>query len=57
MSNKKITVAVTGLNNIDSPGPGIPVARALKESTSYDIKIIGYKIENIPMYTVLMEVN
>jgi len=25
MTKRKITVAVTGLNNIDSPGPGIPV--------------------------------
>ena len=29
----------------------------LGETNIYDIKIIGYKIENIPMYTVLMEVN
>jgi len=47
MSNKKISVAVTGLNNIDSPGPGIPVARALKESTAYDIKIIGLSYETL----------
>jgi hypothetical protein len=32
MTHKKpITIAVSGLNNIDSPGPGIPVIRALKE--------------------------
>lgn len=44
-SRKKITVAVTGLNNIDSPGPGIPVIRSLKESTKYDVKIIGLSYE------------
>ena len=48
MSNKKnITVAVTGLNNIDSPGPGIPVIRALKESTFYNVRIIGLSYETL----------
>lgn len=41
MNKRKITVAVTGLNNIDSPGPGIPVIRGLKDSELYDVKIIG----------------
>jgi carbamoyl-phosphate synthase large subunit len=48
MKNKrKITVAVTGLNNIDSPGPGIPVIRALKESSMYDIRTIGLSYESL----------
>ncbi len=47
MARKKITVAVTGLNNIDSPGPGIPVARALKESKIYDVRIIGLSYETL----------
>lgn len=47
MTRKKITVAVTGLNNIDSPGPGIPVARALKESEIYDVRIIGLSYETL----------
>ena len=38
---QKITVAVTGLNNIDSPGPGIPVIRALRESERFEVRIIG----------------
>ena len=42
---KKITVAVTGLNAIDSPGPGIAVIRGLKESEAYDIRIIGLAYE------------
>lgn len=46
-SKKNITVAVTGLNNIDSPGPGIPVIRALKESTEYNIRIIGLSYETL----------
>ncbi len=44
---EKITVAVTGLNNIDSPGPGVPVIRALKESKDTNIRIIGLAYENL----------
>ena len=47
MTRRKITVAVTGLNNIDSPGPGIPVARALKESDIFDVRIIGFSYETL----------
>ena len=46
-SKKNITVAVTGLNNIDSPGPGIPVIRALKESTVFNVRIIGLSYETL----------
>lgn len=46
MEKKKLTIAVTGLNNIDSPGPGVPVIRALKKS-GMDIKIIGLAYENL----------
>jgi carbamoyl-phosphate synthase large subunit len=42
---KKVTVAVTGLNNIDSPGPGIPVIRGLLASNEYDVRIIGLSYE------------
>ena len=46
MKNKKdITVAVTGLNAIDSPGPGVAVIRGLKESEFYNVKIIGLAYE------------
>lgn len=45
MSKPKITVAVTGLNAIDSPGPGVPVIRALKESTAFEVRIIGLSYE------------
>lgn len=47
MHKRKITVAVTGLNNIDSPGPGIPVIRALKESAVFDVRIIGLSYETL----------
>ncbi len=47
MKRKKITVAVTGLNAIDSPGPGVPVIRALKDSTYFDVRIIGLAYESM----------
>lgn len=47
MSRRKITVGITGLNNIDSPGPGIPVIRALKESSVFDVRIIGLSYESL----------
>jgi len=47
MSRRKVTVAVTGLNNIDSPGPGIPVIRGIKESDDLDARIIGLAYEHL----------
>lgn len=44
---KKITIAITGLNNTDNPGPGIPVIRGLRESDIYDVRIIGLVYENL----------
>ncbi|MEZ5083644.1 MAG: ATP-grasp domain-containing protein [Bacteroidales bacterium] len=44
---KKINIAVTGLNAIDSPGPGIAVIRALREAASFDVKIIGLAYESL----------
>ena len=43
----RITVAVTGLNNTDNPGPGIPVIRALREAAAFDMRIIGLAYENL----------
>ncbi len=34
-------IAVTGLNNVDNPGPGVPVIRGLKEAEGFDTEIIG----------------
>lgn len=47
MEKIKINVAVSGLNNIDSPGPGIPVIRALRESNILEPRIIGLAYENL----------
>jgi carbamoyl-phosphate synthase large subunit len=48
MSKKrKLTIAVSGLNAIDSPGPGIAVIRGLKEAESFDCRIIGLSYESL----------
>lgn len=47
MSLQKVTVAVTGLNNIDSPGPGIPVIRGIRESKDFESRIIGLAYEHL----------
>lgn len=47
MSKLKITVAVTGLNNTDNPGPGVPFIRSLKESQAFEIKFIGLVYETL----------
>ena len=41
----RLTVAVTGLNATDSPGPGVAVIRALRESPDFDLRIIGLSYE------------
>ena len=43
----KITVAVTGLNAVDSPGPGIAVIRGVRELKGADIRIIGLSYESL----------
>ena len=38
---KKLVIGVSGINAIDNPGPGIGVARSLKEDKELDVEIIG----------------
>jgi carbamoyl-phosphate synthase large subunit len=45
MIRNKINIAVTGLNAIDSPGPGVPVIRGLQEAKSFHANIIGLAYE------------
>jgi carbamoyl-phosphate synthase large subunit len=47
MSKPVIHIAVTGLNNTDNPGPGVPVIRGIRESADLDVKIIGLAYENL----------
>ncbi|MCK5067371.1 MAG: ATP-grasp domain-containing protein [Bacteroidales bacterium] len=43
----KITVALTGLNNTDNPGPGVPVIRGIRESDIFEPRILGLAYENL----------
>lgn len=43
----KISVAITGLNNTDNPGPGVPVIRGIRESEIFEPRIIGLAYENL----------
>ncbi len=47
MSKNKITIAATGLNNTDNPGPGIPFIRGVRESKEFDVRIVGLAYENL----------
>jgi carbamoyl-phosphate synthase large subunit len=40
-------LAVTGLNNTDNPGPGVPVIRGAKESEDFEVRVIGLVYENL----------
>jgi carbamoyl-phosphate synthase large subunit len=46
-TKKKYTIGITGLNAIDSPGPGVPVIRGLREAKSFDVRIIGLSYESL----------
>jgi carbamoyl-phosphate synthase large subunit len=47
MEKKKLTIGVTGLNAIDSPGPGVAVIRGLRESDDFSVRIIGLSYESL----------
>jgi len=44
---EKLTIAVSGLNNTDNPGPGVPFIRGLRESVIFDPRILGIAYENL----------
>ena len=47
MEKRKLTIAISGLNNTDNPGPGVAVIRGIKESKYFDVRIIGLAYENL----------
>jgi len=47
MEKIKLTLAATGLNNTDNPGPGIPVVRSIRESGEFDIRVVGLAYETL----------
>lgn len=46
-NNRTITVALTGLNAVDSPGPGVAVARGIRECADFKVRIIGLSYESL----------
>ncbi len=44
---RPLVIAVTGLNAIDSPGPGVAVVRAIREGIAQPVRIIGFAYENL----------
>jgi len=47
MKKRKISVAVTGLNAVDSPGPGVAVIRGIRDSKEFEPRIIGLSYETL----------
>src|SRR3954462_8031864 len=47
MNKPTYTIAVTGLNAVDSPGPGVSVIRALRDAKSFNVRIIGLSYESL----------
>lgn len=47
LADQKWVVAVTGLNAIDNPGPGVAVIRALREGLPGSVRIIGLSYESL----------
>jgi carbamoyl-phosphate synthase large subunit len=46
-SKNKIVIAVTALNAVDSPGPGVSVIRAIRECEDFEVRIIGLSYESL----------
>ncbi len=47
MSIRNVNIAITGLNNTDNPGPGVPVIRGIRESKDLKARVIGLCYENL----------
>lgn len=47
LSASALVIAVTGLNAIDNPGPGLAVIRALREGLGSNLRIIGLAYESL----------
>jgi carbamoyl-phosphate synthase large subunit len=47
LNKTPVVIAVTGLNAIDSPGPGIAVIRAIRDGYDRPVRIIGLAYESL----------
>jgi carbamoyl-phosphate synthase large subunit len=45
--NQRIVIAVTALNAVDSPGPGVAVIRAIRDCKDFEVRIIGLAYESL----------
>lgn len=45
--SRELRIGITGLNAIDSPGPGVAVARGLKEAKSFKARVVGLSYESL----------
>ncbi len=43
----QVVIAITALNAIDSPGPGVAVIRAIRECADLNVRIIGLSYESL----------
>jgi carbamoyl-phosphate synthase large subunit len=50
-------VAITGLNNVDSPGPGVPVIRGIKDCEKFNGEIIGLIYDSLEPGAYMNEVS
>lgn len=46
-TTRLLVIAVTGLNAIDSPGPGVAVIRAIRDCHDFEARIIGLSYESL----------
>jgi len=46
-NKKKFVIAVTALNAIDSPGPGVAVIRSIRDCSDFEVRIIGLSYESL----------
>ncbi len=44
---KKLTVAVTGINATDNPGPGVTVIRSLRANPDFDGRVVGLAYDTL----------
>ena len=47
MKKTQLTVAVTGLNATDNPGPGVAVCRALRDDPEFEGRIVGLAYDTL----------
>ncbi len=46
-SNRPLTIAVTGLNATDNPGPGMTVIRAIRNYSSFEGRVVGLAYDTL----------